>query len=316
MAARRRRRSGRPAGAARRAAGARGRTSGRACSSRSRRSRSRSSSSTAEGSSSPWGSSRWGSSAWTSCSRCSTRTHPVRLAGFIGLAGLVMAALYGDQFQVLLAEVALIPVLFGLTLLQPRHERDAGDGRDPVRGLLDRPRAGPRRAAARAAARRGHHRRRPRRHLPRRHRRLLRRAHVRAPPAGAPSLAQQDGRGPADRDGHRGGGDVVRGHLPGLAHGARRAAARHRRRARRARGRPVRVDHQARRGDEGHRPPVRRARRRAGPPGRRAVHDRRRLLRAGTRCSSRAPSAWGRGRGGASGNEHRFQASRRMVRCR
>ena len=49
-------------------------------------------------------------------------THPVRLAGFLGLTGLVFAALYGDQFHVLLAEVALIPVLFGLTLLQPRHE--------------------------------------------------------------------------------------------------------------------------------------------------------------------------------------------------
>ena len=30
------------------------------------------------------------------------RAHPARLAGFIALAGLLVAALYGDQFQVLL----------------------------------------------------------------------------------------------------------------------------------------------------------------------------------------------------------------------
>jgi phosphatidate cytidylyltransferase len=48
------------------------------------------------------------------------RAHPVRLAGFLTLAGLVMAALYGDQFQVLLVAVAAVPLLFGLTLLTPR----------------------------------------------------------------------------------------------------------------------------------------------------------------------------------------------------
>ena len=48
------------------------------------------------------------------------RARPVRLAGFIALAGLLLAALYGDQFQVLLVAVAVLPVLFGLTLLQPR----------------------------------------------------------------------------------------------------------------------------------------------------------------------------------------------------
>jgi phosphatidate cytidylyltransferase len=48
------------------------------------------------------------------------RAHPVRLAGFIALAGLLFAALYGNQFQILLAAVAAVPVLFGLTLLQPR----------------------------------------------------------------------------------------------------------------------------------------------------------------------------------------------------
>ncbi|HYM55118.1 MAG TPA: phosphatidate cytidylyltransferase [Solirubrobacteraceae bacterium] len=48
------------------------------------------------------------------------RARPVRLAGFLALAGLLLAALYGDQFQVLLVAVAAVPVLFGLTLLQRR----------------------------------------------------------------------------------------------------------------------------------------------------------------------------------------------------
>ena len=48
------------------------------------------------------------------------RARPVRLAGFLALAGLLAAALYGSQFQVLLVAVAVVPVLFGLTLLQPR----------------------------------------------------------------------------------------------------------------------------------------------------------------------------------------------------
>ncbi len=48
------------------------------------------------------------------------RAHPVRLAGFIALAGLLVAALYGSQFQILLAAVAAVPVLFGLTLIQPQ----------------------------------------------------------------------------------------------------------------------------------------------------------------------------------------------------
>ncbi len=48
------------------------------------------------------------------------RAHPARLAGFIALGGLLAAALYGDQFQVLLVAVAALPLVFGLTLLQPR----------------------------------------------------------------------------------------------------------------------------------------------------------------------------------------------------
>jgi phosphatidate cytidylyltransferase len=48
------------------------------------------------------------------------RAHPVRLGGFIALAGLLAAALYGDQFQLVLVLVASLVLLFGLTLLQPR----------------------------------------------------------------------------------------------------------------------------------------------------------------------------------------------------
>jgi phosphatidate cytidylyltransferase len=48
------------------------------------------------------------------------RAHPVRLAGFIALAGLIAAALWGDQYQVLLVAVCALPLLFALTLLQSR----------------------------------------------------------------------------------------------------------------------------------------------------------------------------------------------------
>ena len=48
------------------------------------------------------------------------RVHPVRLAGFVALAGLLAAALYGGKSQVLLAAIAALPLLFALTLLQPQ----------------------------------------------------------------------------------------------------------------------------------------------------------------------------------------------------
>lgn len=48
------------------------------------------------------------------------RVHPARLAGLIALAGLLAAALYGDQFQVLLVAVAALALVFGMTLLSPR----------------------------------------------------------------------------------------------------------------------------------------------------------------------------------------------------
>ncbi len=45
---------------------------------------------------------------------------PARLGGYVALAGLLMAALYGSQFQVLLVTVAALPLVFGLILAQPR----------------------------------------------------------------------------------------------------------------------------------------------------------------------------------------------------
>jgi phosphatidate cytidylyltransferase len=47
---------------------------------------------------------------------------PVRLAGFLALAGLLAAAQYGGQFQILLAAVAVVPVLFALTAWGPPRE--------------------------------------------------------------------------------------------------------------------------------------------------------------------------------------------------
>ena len=45
---------------------------------------------------------------------------PVRLAGFVGLIGLLLAANYGDRTQVLLATMAVVCVLFAVTLAQQR----------------------------------------------------------------------------------------------------------------------------------------------------------------------------------------------------
>lgn len=48
------------------------------------------------------------------------RARPVRLAGLVGLAGLLLAAQYGGPRWVLLAAVASLPVIFGLAVLQRR----------------------------------------------------------------------------------------------------------------------------------------------------------------------------------------------------
>src|SRR4051812_11835239 len=51
------------------------------------------------------------------------RMRPVRLAGFLGICGLVAAAALGDEGSVLLALVAFLPVLFFLTVASPVRER-------------------------------------------------------------------------------------------------------------------------------------------------------------------------------------------------
>src|SRR3954464_13053873 len=51
------------------------------------------------------------------------RMRPVRLAGFLGIGGLVLAAAVGDQGSVLLAFAAFLPVLFALTVASPLRER-------------------------------------------------------------------------------------------------------------------------------------------------------------------------------------------------
>jgi phosphatidate cytidylyltransferase len=48
------------------------------------------------------------------------RAHPARLAGFLALAALLLAALYGGQYDILLVAVCALPVLFAFTLLQPK----------------------------------------------------------------------------------------------------------------------------------------------------------------------------------------------------
>ena len=118
---------------------------------------------------------------------------PVRLAGFLGVAGLGLAAYFADDFHVLLVAMAIFPVLFVVTLAQ----RQAGtlgmaitifgvawiglsSRRHPVAGVPP---------AARSSST-------CRRHVHRRHRRLPRRALVRPAQARAERVAEQDRRGP------------------------------------------------------------------------------------------------------------------------
>jgi phosphatidate cytidylyltransferase len=49
------------------------------------------------------------------------RAHPARLAGFAGLIGVMFAAYYGDQYEILLATMAVLPVAFILVVAQPAH---------------------------------------------------------------------------------------------------------------------------------------------------------------------------------------------------
>jgi phosphatidate cytidylyltransferase len=50
------------------------------------------------------------------------RVRPPSIAGFLALVGLVLAALYGEERQVLLVLVLSVPLTFFLTLLRPRRE--------------------------------------------------------------------------------------------------------------------------------------------------------------------------------------------------
>ena len=51
------------------------------------------------------------------------RLRPVRLAGFLGISGMVAGAALGDERDVLLAMVAFLPVLYFLTVASPIRER-------------------------------------------------------------------------------------------------------------------------------------------------------------------------------------------------
>jgi len=50
------------------------------------------------------------------------RVTPVKLAGFLGLAGVILAAHFGSQYQMLLALMLTFPLTFGLALLRPKRE--------------------------------------------------------------------------------------------------------------------------------------------------------------------------------------------------
>jgi phosphatidate cytidylyltransferase len=53
------------------------------------------------------------------------RVRPANLAGFLGLAGLMLAALYGEPKHLVMVLVAAFPVTFFLALLRPRRENIA-----------------------------------------------------------------------------------------------------------------------------------------------------------------------------------------------
>ena len=50
------------------------------------------------------------------------RVQPAALAGFLTLAGLLAAALYGEPRHVIMVLVAAVPVTFVLALFRPRRE--------------------------------------------------------------------------------------------------------------------------------------------------------------------------------------------------
>ncbi len=50
------------------------------------------------------------------------RARPVALAGFIALAALLVAALLGDQFQVMIVLLASVPLVFFIAIARPRRD--------------------------------------------------------------------------------------------------------------------------------------------------------------------------------------------------
>jgi phosphatidate cytidylyltransferase len=54
--------------------------------------------------------------------RLTARARPLPLAGYLALAGLLLAAYYGAQFQIVLVFVASVPLMFLLALVRPERE--------------------------------------------------------------------------------------------------------------------------------------------------------------------------------------------------
>lgn len=66
-----------------------------------------------------------GAIALRECYGMFRQVRPVDLAGYLGIAGLVLAALYGDPFHIVLALLAAFPVTFALAAVRPWHEQVA-----------------------------------------------------------------------------------------------------------------------------------------------------------------------------------------------
>jgi 1-deoxy-D-xylulose-5-phosphate reductoisomerase len=212
------------------------------------------------------------------------RAQPVRLAGFLALAGMLLAANYGGRAQVMLAAVAALPVLFGLTLAQ-RHPSVGG----MTLTLLGIFWIGF--GLAHAVLLRG---------LPHGEGIVIDvLVGTFLGDTGAYLGGRLFGRKPlASKISPNKTVGVVRRALPGLAARLPRARAGARRGGVRADRRPVRVVRQARGGSQGRGARAGRPWRRARPPGRRPVHGGRRLLHLGGLCLDRRRSPrWGPGLG-------------------